>query len=283
MKKKFEYFLNAIHYCLYLEEKWSTRIIEKCVLRLFHGLSILFNFESFYQRKMEERLKNRDLQEFMYGKTWGESIGFANHWFGYIYSGYPGFLSFTLLGAVDEMCNHHLNAITVILILLIPIGLCYIPAYRAVFTKDQLIRIYHTGNGQCLRKYAGHSIAKQVVVHQEIPLIAASDGFRHLETRNYYEKTAGGRKMGWWYENKYEPKGHVIDGDILDIAFNVRNQQLVAILANGKIMFCNDKYCKYQDSLQIITALNVDAYDFSECICSKEIKELLRRNGALVN
>jgi hypothetical protein len=104
-----------------------------------------------------------------------------------------------------------------------------------------------------------------------------------LETRNYYEKTAGGRKMGWWYENKYEPKGHVIDGDILDIAFNVRNQQLVAILANGKIMFCNDKYCKYQDSLQIITALNVDAYDFSECICSKEIKELLRRNGALVN
>jgi len=29
--------------------------------------------------------------------------------------------------------------------------------------------------------------------------------------------------------------------------------------------------------------LNVDAYDFSECICSKEIKELLRRNGALVN
>ena len=155
--------------------------------------------------------------------------------------------------------------------------------YIAVFTKDQLIRIYHTGNGQCLRKYAGHSIAKQVVVHQEIPLIAASDGFRHLETRNYYEKTAGGRKMGWWYENKYEPKGHVIDGDILDIAFNVRNQQLVAILANGKIMFCNDKYCKYQDSLQIITALNVDAYDFSECICSKEIKELLRRNGALVN
>ena len=142
MKKKFEYFLNAIHYCLYLEEKWSTRIIEKCVLRLFHGLSILFNFESFYQRKMEERLKNRDLQELMYGKTWGESIGFANHWFGYIYSGYPGFLSFTLLGAVDEMCNHHLNAITVILILLIPIGLCYIPAYRAVFTKDRYLKYF---------------------------------------------------------------------------------------------------------------------------------------------
>lgn len=141
MNKKFEYFLNAIHYCLYLEEKWSTRIIEKCVLRLFHGLSILFNFESFYQRKMEERLKNRDLQEFMYGKTWGESIGFANHWFGYIYSGYPAFLSFILMGFYFRSCEE-MNYLIVLITASIPIGICYVPAYRAVFSKDRYLKYF---------------------------------------------------------------------------------------------------------------------------------------------
>jgi hypothetical protein len=141
MNKKFEYFLNAIHYCLYLEEKWSTRLIEKCVLRLFHGLSILFNFEGFYQRKMEERLKNKDLQEFMYGKKWGESIGFANHWFGYFYSGYPALLSFILTGFYFRLCEE-INYLIVLVIASIPIGICYIPAYKAVFTKDRYLKYF---------------------------------------------------------------------------------------------------------------------------------------------
>ena len=59
---------------------------------------------------------------------------------------------------------------------------------------------------------------------------------------------------------------------MLAISFNEKNSQLVAILANGRIMYCNDKYCKYHDSFNMITGLNVEAYDFSKCIC-QEIPE----------
>ena len=38
--------------------------------------------------------------------------------------------------------------------------------FIAVFTKDKLIRIYHTGVSQCLRKEAGYSTARLLVVHQ---------------------------------------------------------------------------------------------------------------------
>ena len=73
----------------------------------------------------------------------------------------------------------------------------------------------------------------------------------------------------------------MIDGDILDIAFNPFNEKLVAILANGKIVYCSDKYCEYQDSFKIITSFNVDAYDFKDCMCSESVQIALRRNGAL--
>ncbi len=143
MKKKFEYFLNAIHYCLWLFDIKFGDFIGRVVDILLSPVpKYLFTKE--YRKKYDERLSKVQTtkEKFFYDKKNGYHIGWANHWFGYIYSGYPGFLSFTLLGAVDEMCNHHLNAITVILILLIPIGLCYIPAYRAVFTKDRYLKYF---------------------------------------------------------------------------------------------------------------------------------------------
>lgn len=152
--------------------------------------------------------------------------------------------------------------------------------FIAVFTSDKYIRIYHTGVSQCLIKEAGDSNARQLVAHQRIPLLAFSDGRRYLETRNYFEKRYPDKKRGWWYSNPYDGEGHNIDGDILDISFNEKNSQLVAILANGRIMYCNDKYCKYHDSFNMITGLNVEAYDFSKCICQEELKTVLKRNGA---
>lgn len=133
---------------------------------------------------------------------------------------------------------------------------------------------------QCLIKEAGDSNARQLVAHRRIPLLAFSDGRRYLETRNYFEKRYPDKKRGWWYSNPYDGEGHNIDGDILDISFNEKNSQLVAILANGRIMYCNDKYCKYHDSFNMITGLNVEAYDFSKCICQEELKTVLKRNGA---
>jgi hypothetical protein len=39
-KNKFEYFLNAIHYCLYLEEVWSNKEFVKIVNTFLSGSKI---------------------------------------------------------------------------------------------------------------------------------------------------------------------------------------------------------------------------------------------------
>lgn len=159
--------------------------------------------------------------------------------------------------------------------------------FIAVFTSDMNIRIYHTGvrrehnKMQCLIKEAGSTIAKQMVAHQEIPLMANTDGHRYLETRFFKEWKDNEKEKGLWYSHRMNQGRSVIDGNILDIAFNVRNQQLVAILDNGRILFCSDKECLYRDSFKIITAFNVNAYDFSQVVCSEQLKQSLKRNGAL--
>ena len=48
MNKKFEFFLNAVHYCIYLGEIWSMKKVDNCVLRIMYYLSVLFSFENFY-------------------------------------------------------------------------------------------------------------------------------------------------------------------------------------------------------------------------------------------
>lgn len=152
--------------------------------------------------------------------------------------------------------------------------------FIAVFTSDKFIRIYHTGNGQCLIKQAGSSTASQLVAHQKYPLLADTDGRRYLETRYFEEQIKWGKEIGHWEFYPYRHEDPIIDSDILDVAFNVQNQQLVAILANGKIMFCNDRDCKFRDSFKIVTAFNVSAYDFSNCLCQAELKQQLMKNGA---
>ena len=44
--------------------------------------------------------------------------------------------------------------------------------------------------------------------------------------------------MGWWwYPNPYSSQDPDIMGDVLDMAFNTENKELVVILSNGQIMF----------------------------------------------
>ena len=72
MNKKFEFFLNAVHYCIYLGEIWSMKKVDNCVLRIMYYLSVLFSFENFYNKKVDERTKCKDLWYYMYGKEGGE-------------------------------------------------------------------------------------------------------------------------------------------------------------------------------------------------------------------
>jgi hypothetical protein len=137
----YAYFLNAVHYCLYLGGKWSMKKVDNGVLRIVHYLSVLFSFESFYNKKVDERKKGTELWDYMYGKDWGVSISSAHHWFGYFYSSYSIFLSFALLGIPDGMFGG-VSTTVAIAIIALPIGLCYIPAYKAVFSKDRYLKYF---------------------------------------------------------------------------------------------------------------------------------------------
>ena len=141
MNKNYEYFLNAVHYCIYIGEKWSMKKVDNGVLRIMYYLAVLFSFENFYNKKVDERKRDKALWNYMYGKNVGVSIGLAHHWFGYFYSGYFMFLSFVLLGIPDGIFGG-VNLIVATAIIALPIALGYIPAYRAVFSKDRYLNYF---------------------------------------------------------------------------------------------------------------------------------------------
>lgn len=143
MNKKFEYYLNAIHYCIYLGEVRSTKRMEKGVSRLFSIMLRLFFTERFRNKFYDRQLRHREeLNEYMYGKNYGQSISVAHHWFGYFYSGYASILSFVLLGMAFGIWGDDVSQIEMFVIVMLPIGLAYIPAYRAVFTNDRYLKYF---------------------------------------------------------------------------------------------------------------------------------------------
>ena len=100
-KRKFEYYMNALHYCLYKGEVWSNFKVERQVYGLIGFLSTILGLRKYWVKRVEKLHNDKELQEYLYGKEWGQSISLAHHWFGFFYSGYSLFLSFVLLGIPD--------------------------------------------------------------------------------------------------------------------------------------------------------------------------------------
>jgi hypothetical protein len=142
MKKKYEYFLNAIHYCLWLFDIKFGDFMGEIVDALLSPVP-KYLFTNNYRKKYYERLsKAQPIKEkIFYDKECGYHIGWANHWYGFFYSGYSSFLTFVLFGAVYGILGD-VNQIILIVTVAVPIGLCYIPAYRAVFSKDRYLKYF---------------------------------------------------------------------------------------------------------------------------------------------
>lgn len=155
--------------------------------------------------------------------------------------------------------------------------------FIAVALEDGRLDIYHTGNGAVLRHLDLPASNSMMVVHPQKTIIAESDGRRILRTHYFFEIEQNGQKRGWWKKHPYNGSHRVIDGDILDIGFNIQNDQLVAVLSNGRLLFCSDDWTDFRYSFNIITAFDVSAYNFSYVKCSEELKDTLRRNGAVVS
>ena len=136
--KKYIYYLNAVHYCLFLREKLSNNKVNIYMSEVICYLSKTFSFENYYKTRKEKLDKDKKFEDFMYGEKVGFSIGWANHWFGYFYSCYSSFIAFIVVGIANRLLGS-LNMVLFLLFFGIPIGLLYIPAYRAVFSKDRYL------------------------------------------------------------------------------------------------------------------------------------------------
>ncbi len=150
--------------------------------------------------------------------------------------------------------------------------------FIAVFTSDGMLSVYHTGTKQRLRKLQTQRPSKLSVAHPSLTVIARSDGYRYLEVDDYHEWNLQGKDIGHWRVYPYRGK-QGIDIDILDMAFNEKRHLLAVILASGKIMYFDERNCVYDSTFQIVTAFNMDAYDFSACNGDNEIVNILRLNG----
>ncbi len=139
-KRKFEYYMNALHYGLYKWETWSNFKVEKQVYGLIGFLSIIFGFRKYHIKRINKLHNDKKLQEYLYGENNGLSIGTTHHLFGYFYSGYPVFFSFVIGGIYIRFYDEF--DYWLIILFAIPVAICYIPAYKAVFSKDKYLKYF---------------------------------------------------------------------------------------------------------------------------------------------
>ena len=140
--KEYTYILNAIYYCMWLQQINFSKIIYNLLYIFFS--KILFLLPTTLKNRFEYNTKYRaqKVDKFYRDKKTGFCIAETNHWFGYEYSSYPCFISFVLSGLVYKYVNIGDNPVVLLLILAIPMGICYIPAYKAVFSNDRYLKYF---------------------------------------------------------------------------------------------------------------------------------------------
>ncbi len=137
-----EYFLNAIHYCIWRIYMEIGNTIGKITNKILAPIPKYF-FTKYYRKKYNERLPNerKKADIFLHNKNDGYYIGLANSLFGEIYSGYSCFISFVSVGFAIRGSNEF-NYCKIMILLIIPIGLAFIPAYKAVFSGDRYLEYF---------------------------------------------------------------------------------------------------------------------------------------------
>lgn len=141
-RQNIEYFLNAIHYCMWLH---YLKFEEKNDRRYNRFLSFVLKY--FCTQKVRNRYYNNlkryqiDKDKFYHDKKTGYCIGWAHHWFGWFYSDFACFVSFILIGLLFKF-DFEIGHTIIIMTFALPVGLAYIPAYNAVFKKDKYLAYF---------------------------------------------------------------------------------------------------------------------------------------------
>lgn len=148
--------------------------------------------------------------------------------------------------------------------------------FIAAVDSSGLTSVYHSGTGQRLRKLQNNFKVNLTTRHVDKTIMAHTDDKNRISIDFYKEIDVHGRPRGWWNQSCSRER---IDSRILDIAFNVHDQSLIAILSSGRIMYFTEDRCHLKRESYIIVAFNTDAYDFSNVRCSREVADILVQNG----
>ncbi len=142
IQNRFEYFLNAIHYCIWLYEIKFGESAGRIVDVLFAPVP-KYLFTKAYKEKYYERLpkEHKKANHFFHDWENGFYTQSAKHSFTFFYSWYPASFSFLLAGFAFREWGM-LNNVVKIIILAIPIGLGYIPVYRAMFINNRYLKYF---------------------------------------------------------------------------------------------------------------------------------------------
>lgn len=138
--KKFEYFLNAVHYCM-----WRRLIAHQIFIRDI-STALFSRISKFLLRKKRRESNDRiseeskKLEDFYRNKKNGFCISWTHHWLGYIYSCYPCFISFILAAIMIRIFNDF-NTVVIIVVIL-PIAIAYIPVKRALYKNDRYLNYF---------------------------------------------------------------------------------------------------------------------------------------------
>ncbi len=139
---RFEYFLNAVHYCLWLADKKVHIVTRKYVEKLLSPIPKYLFTENYRKKYYENREKQKPLlDDFFNNKENGFHIGTANHLFGSFYSCYLLLISFIISAKMFKTYGDS-NSFIFLLTIAIPIIVAYIPAYMAVFKNDRYLRYF---------------------------------------------------------------------------------------------------------------------------------------------
>ena len=147
MKPKFEYFLNAVHYCIFLSQLRLNAFFDKYVELPFARMLEFFMSEKGKRRfRLNQQRSKKELDDFFCSKEAGFCIGLAHHLFGFFVTCYFVFIGFLLLGFLSKQFgveNVLGDGFVRMLILAIPVTIGYIPVYKAVFSNDVYLKFFN--------------------------------------------------------------------------------------------------------------------------------------------
>ena len=137
----FNYYLNIIHYCIWVRERNFDKRYHELLNIAFSPIKYLLPKQIRLKYEIRKEKANKYFYELINDKKNGYSISWAHFWFGWFYSDYPCFVSFTTLGILMRLYGNVAPGVLIILFV-VPIGLAYIPVYNAVFKKDKYLAYF---------------------------------------------------------------------------------------------------------------------------------------------